>query len=305
MRTVIYGSYVPDDAELVRVANHISLMDRAEERFAQVLRETYDQIYDGVHTGRYRWDQLRKTEKTHFGSLVEINLQREFEFEDGVILDFSIAGVETDCKFSQDNYAWMIPVEAVGQLCLVLNASDAQALWSAGVVRAREELLGAPNRDRKRRLTAAGRESVTWLWIEANFPSNVLLQISEELADSILSLTSGQKRVNELFRRVQRRVIPRGTVATVARQSDYMKRVRANGGARSHLRDEGIVIFGDYGSHAKLAANLGLPIPAKGEFVSARLATSAHDQGVLIDGASWRVATDNDPVERAPLLPRI
>ena len=48
-----------------------------------------DQLYDGQRTGRYRWDQLRKTEKTHCGTLVEINMQREFLFEDGSKLDFS------------------------------------------------------------------------------------------------------------------------------------------------------------------------------------------------------------------------
>ena len=41
-----------------------------------------------------RWDQLYKTEKTHFGTLVEINLQREFGFADGVAMDFAIQGVD-------------------------------------------------------------------------------------------------------------------------------------------------------------------------------------------------------------------
>ena len=278
-------------------------MSAAGERIGEVLRETYDQIYNGVHTGRYRWDQLRKTEKTHFGSLVEINLQREFDFADGVVLDFSIEGVETDCKFSQEVYAWMIPVEAVGRLCLVLTANDARARWSAGVFRSQVSLLGAANRDQKRRLTAEGRESVEWLWSDAELPPNILLQLPEGRADAILRLTSGQQRVNGLFRQVQRRVIPRGTVATVARQSDYMKRVRYNGGARSHLQDEGIVILGHYGSHARLAGELALPRPSNGEFVSARLHPSDPNHGVLIDGSWWRVAAQDDPVVKAPVLP--
>jgi hypothetical protein len=294
---------VRDDPELVLVADRIAGIDRAEERMARILRGTYDQIYDGVHTGRYRWDQLRKTEKTHFGSLVEINLQREFDFEDGTVLDFSIAGVETDCKFSQENYGWMIPIEAVGQLCLVITADDARAQWSAGLVRPQDSLLGAPNRDRKRRLTAEGRESMVWLWRDSVLPSNVLLQIPRPLADSILELSSGQKRLNELFRRVQRQVIPRGTVATVAQQDDYMKRVRSNGGARTQLRDEGIVIFGHYGSHAKLAADLGLPVPTGGESLSVRLAPSDPGRGVVIDDSWWRIASADDPVTRAPELP--
>ena len=292
------------DPEIERVARHLSTTEGASERIARVLRETYDQIYDGVHTGRYRWDQLRKTEKTHFGSLVEINLQREFEFEDGKDLDFSIAGVETDCKFSQDNYAWMITVEAVGQVCLVLTANDEKGRWSAGLMRVGAEFLGAPNRDLKRRLTATGRASVLWLWSDSEFPPNVLLQIPKQAADAILQPRHGQPRVNELFRRVRERTIPRGTVATVARQADYMKRVRYNGGARSQLRGEGIVIFGHYGNHARLAYELRLPTPSKGEFVSARLAQADPGHGVTIDGSVWRLATQNDPVAMAPKLPR-
>ncbi|WP_418396390.1 NaeI family type II restriction endonuclease, partial [Yersinia enterocolitica] len=50
---------------------------------AKVFRATFDQLYDGQHTGRYSVEQLFKTEKTHFGTLIEINLQREFGLADG------------------------------------------------------------------------------------------------------------------------------------------------------------------------------------------------------------------------------
>ena len=164
----------------------------------------------------------------------------------GALLDFSIAGIETDCKFSQDAYAWMIPVEAVRHVCLGVTANDAHGSWSAGIFRANDSLLGAPNRDRKRRLTAEGHESVEWLFTDAHLPPNVLLQIPPQVAAEILGLTSGQQRTNELFRLVRSRVeSTHATIATVARQHDYMKRVRYNGGGpRSHLRSEGIVILG-------------------------------------------------------------
>src|ERR1700722_13238364 len=55
-----------------------------------------------------------------------------------------------------------------------------------------------------------------------------------------------------------------------------MKRVRDGGGARHQLRDEGIVIFGDYAAHQALAGALGLPVPGPGEFVSARLVRRAE-----------------------------
>ena len=72
----------PDDALEQVVAALISI-DPSGARFARVFRETFDQLYDGQRTGRYKWDQLYKTEKTHYGTLIEINLQREFAFADG------------------------------------------------------------------------------------------------------------------------------------------------------------------------------------------------------------------------------
>jgi len=84
-------------------------------------------LLDGQHTGRYRWDQLYKTEKTHFGTLVEINLQREFGFADGVAMDFAICGIDVDCKYSQDRGEWMIPPEALGQIILGLWAGTRQS----------------------------------------------------------------------------------------------------------------------------------------------------------------------------------
>src|SRR6478609_7224287 len=76
------------------------------QRAARVFRDTLDQLYDGQHSGRYRWDQLYKTEKTHCGTLVEINLHREFRFENGQVMDYRIAQVEADCKYSQTLGGW-------------------------------------------------------------------------------------------------------------------------------------------------------------------------------------------------------
>ena len=87
-----------DDEELSRVIRGLVDTDPDGTRFARTLRYTFDQIYDGQHTGRFRWETLRKTEKTHFGSLIEINLQREFDFKDGTNLDYQIADSDVDCK---------------------------------------------------------------------------------------------------------------------------------------------------------------------------------------------------------------
>ena len=293
------------DLPLAEVVAELSSLERARERFAQTLRESFDQIYDGQNTGRYSFDQLFKTEKTHFGSIVEINLQREFEFEGGAALDFEIAGHEVDCKYSMRAGGWMIPMEAVGELCLVVTADDRAARWSAGVVRCTEDRLTmGGNRDRKRSITSSGQEHIRWIWSDAEMPPNVLLQLDPPALDRILSHKSGQARLNELFRLVQGVRVPRGTVLTLGQQKDPMKRVRENGGCRTHLRPEGIAIFGDSAVHRELAVALQLPEPHEGEFVAATLARSTGSRAVEIDGSSWVVVEPGDSSDHAPQLPR-
>lgn len=298
------------DPELEKVADHLSSLDPDGSRIAAALRRTFDMLLDGQHTGRYRWDQLYKTEKTHFGTLVEINLQREFDFDGGDILDYRVNGTEVDCKYSQDLARWMVPPEAVGRLCLGLWASDSESRWSAGLFRAHDHLLGkGGNRDSKRTLTKEGRETVRWLFHDKPLPVNVLLHLPPGDVEAVFAPDSGSARVRELFRRAQGLPVRRAVVATVAQQEDYMKRVRGNGGARSTLRAEGIVILGQYTTHREIAKALGLVEPGPGEFVSARLApadsSTAEDPRAFIDGSWWRLARAGDPVTRAPLLPKV
>lgn len=307
-----------DDQAIGSVESVLRAADPDGIRFARTLRRTFDQIYDGRNTGRYSWEQLRKTEKTHFGSLIEINLQREFrtEFADGLVLDYQIAGHEVDCKWAQmdgkRDGVWMLPPEVVDHICLVVTGSDDFALWSAGLVRASTSLLTSAqgNRDAKKYLTSEGRAKIRWIWRHAALPENVLLRIDPADQKAIMvdlaGDRKGQKRLNELFRRVPQRIIGRGVVATVAQQDDYMKRVRDNGGSRQHLRPEGIVVFGEYLEHRALAHGLGLPLIGDGDSMSARLlrATGPVECSVNIDGAWYRLcAVGEEPTKPAPKLP--
>jgi hypothetical protein len=305
----LFGASSAGDAELERVFDVLLAADPTGTRFASALRRTFDMLLDGQHTGRYRWDQLMKTEKTHAGTVVEINLQREFKFAGGDKLDYRIGGVDVDCKYSQKLGSWMIPPEAVGRLCLLVWASDQESRWCAGLVRADEALLNTgANRDGKRSLNSAGRTAIRWLFSDAPLMPNVLLHLPQHDIDAIFSHNAGTKRLDELFRRALKRRIGRAAVATVAQQEDYMRRARANGGSRTSLGAEGIVVFGQYQNHAELAERLGLPVPQAGEFVSARLAKRADRHGSApaaeIDGSVWVVAGPEDPVEPAPQLPK-
>ncbi|MBR7833818.1 NaeI family type II restriction endonuclease [Actinospica durhamensis] len=299
------------DSQLEDVAAALFALDPDGSKIGSVLRKTIDGLLDGEETGRYRWDQLYKTEKTHCGTLFEINLQRAFDFHGGAELDYEIAGIDVDCKFSQDLWKWMIPPEAVGKLCLVVWASDQKSRWCAGLVRPHEGILtGGTNRDSKRTLKLEGRSAVRRLFWDMLLPENTLLHLSVSDLEAILGQPSRQKGLDELFRRVQRRLISRNVVATVARQRDYMKRLRYNGGSRSNLQPEGIVIFGQYKSHQRAAADLGLAVPQGGESISARLARyrpGLHGDlpRTSLDGQDWVLAGPADPVERAPKLPQV
>ncbi|MGW6791280.1 NaeI family type II restriction endonuclease [Streptomyces chartreusis] len=300
----------PGDPELDAVAQQILVADPDGKRLAGAIRRSIDMLLDGQHTGRFRWDQLYKTEKAHLGTLIEINMQREFGFADGISMDYSIAGTDVDCKYSQTLGGWMIPPEALGHLLLVVWASDEESRWSAGLVRALPERLNSGgNRDAKKTLNAAGRAAVRWLFRRASLQENMLLRLSEADIKSIFSHKSGQRRVDDLFARAQGRRVSRTVVATVAMQEDYMKRVRYNGGSRSRLQPRGIVILGHYSSHGRIAEALGLPVPGSGESVSARLAAARPHHGeaprIELDGQEWVLARPDDPEEAVPKLPEI
>jgi Restriction endonuclease NaeI len=151
---------------------------------------------------------------------------------------------------------------------------------------------------------------VTWLFPDHQLPENVLLRIPPADVQTIFNCSRyGTKRVDMLFRLGQQRLISRTAVATVAQQDDYMKRVRGNGGSRSSLHPEGIVIIGQYDSHRRIAQALAIPVPGPGEFVSVRLACRRPDHAglpfVTLGGDDWVVAQRADPVERAPVLPDV
>jgi hypothetical protein len=122
-----------------------------------VLRDTLDQLYDGQHTGRYSYDDLRKTEKTHMGTLVEINLQNRFEFGDGDVTDYRIAGHEVDCKVL-DDLGRLGAATGSGETscaCCCRRATSS-SWWAAGLIRVRPEYLRErQNRDAKRQLATA------------------------------------------------------------------------------------------------------------------------------------------------------
>ncbi len=302
------------DPELDAVATELYRLDGTGDRVAGVLRDTFDQLYDGQHTGRWNFLDLHKTEKTHMGTLVEINLHREFNFGDGEKTDYRIADVQVDCKYSMKPFGWMLPPEVIDEIVLLVTANDESSTWQAGILRVTTETTRvAQNRDAKTSLSKLGRQRIRWLWTDhPGLAPNLFHQLDAETRDAIFNARSrsgrhGQARVNELFRRVHGRIIRRAELATVARQDDFMKRARGNGGARSALRPEGILVLGHQENDPLVAAALGLPVPRKGELVATRVIRAFSDRNdpvAEIGNECWAVARPGDELVAAPDIGR-
>src|ERR1700730_5851337 len=303
------------DPELSAVEAELHRLDPTGVQVARVLRDTLDQIYDGQHTGRWNYNQLYKTEKTHVGTLVEINLHRQFGFADGTATDYRIAGIEVDCKYSMTDGGWELPPEAINHICFLITANDQRSSWAAGLIRVKNSLLRAgSNRDAKRQLAVASHAHIRKLWPDnQRLAENLFLNLDADVRDRIFNARAnrgsqhGQARTNELFRLVQHRIIRRAELATVAQQDDFMKRARGNGGARTLLRHEGILVLGHQDNDPLVAAALGLPVPKKGEVAAGRVVLwrDARDDPVaIIDGKHWALARPEDPVVSAPIVPR-
>lgn len=317
--------HVPDD--LAPFVEWFDDQEEARERFRWALRDSLDEVLDGQRTGRWAYQHLTKTEKTYLGTAVEVNLTKEFAIGNGTDLDWSIAGLDIDCKFSKDLGGWEIPMEMylcadhgeregpANQAAIVTWMNDDTRQWAAGVVRITDERLRwkrerdtngdrvrAYNRDNKRKLSDDAKSEVYWLWggLQTDLPTNLLRHLDDEARDRILTASlprrtsSGQQRLNQLFREVRDQIVGRQTVLTVGQQDDSPRRAR---GARKHLRAEGIVVLGHLRAHPHIARALGMPAPVQGEWISTRLVpVSSEDPRpkFSLDGQFWARAHGNE-----------
>lgn len=253
-----------EDAELEIVYSHLSKIPNFQERAAVTIRNAVSEVLRGERTGRYSIEQLTRQEKAHIGTQVEIALLLEFfDLREGDLLDTTIEGIEIDIKNTIISN-WMIPHEAIGQLCLLVAINENDKCFSIGVVRADLDILNRPNQDGKRSISAAGQKRIRWVVKKAILPVSIFLTIPKQVNDEIWaqagnrSKRQGQARVTHLFRRVTDQPIFRSDIATLARQHDPAKRARD---ARRILRREGLLILsGRY--HRKLAEQRGFRLRA-------------------------------------------
>lgn len=260
------------------------------QSFADMLRGCIDDVIMTPKTGRRAYEELEKTEKTYIGTRVEIELRALLRLGKGR-LDTVILGHDVDIKHTMGSN-WMIPTEALDHACILVAADEAHARCFLGLIMARPESLTAgQNRDAKRTISAEGFGDIYWLLNAHPYPPNFWRMVPEATINRIFSGRSGNERMAALFREVQGTPIDRTVVEAVARQHDFMRRIRSDKGkgTRDLLAREGVLLLsGQY--DAALIADLGLPPCPADAFMSVHPAEAAQiriaaQHGVVLGNA--------------------
>jgi hypothetical protein len=252
-------------AELVDRASGFANIRR---EIPALLRETIDAVIETPRTGRRSYDELEKTEKTYIGTRVEIMVRAFFRLPKGR-LDLRILGADADIKFTIGGN-WMMPQEVVGHPCLLFAADEERAHCYFGLFIADPAYLTvSSNQDKKKQVSAGGFAHIMWLLLQHPLQPNFWRTISSPTAAEIASQPTGNERVMALFRRVQNRPVTREVIEATARQKDFMRRIRADGGkgTRELLAKEGILLLsGKYDKSLIAHFKLGPVRPS--EFIS-------------------------------------
>ncbi len=247
-----YGPSHTDYAEISVIASAVLTAAGGKVQLAAdlgaLLRDDIDVVIDTPRTTRCDYEELEKTEKTYVGTRVEIGLRALLGFPKGT-LDLNINGVDVDIKFTGGNN-WMIPAEAIDKICILVAADEARNSCYLGLLKMRlSYLTGGGNRDGKKSISASGFSHICWLVKNSAYRANFWRSVTKADREAIFSLKSGTSRLVKLFEQVQNRPIDRSVFESVARQKDYMKRLRANGGARDALESKNLVLLsGKYDS---------------------------------------------------------
>ncbi|MCR8826340.1 NaeI family type II restriction endonuclease [Pseudosulfitobacter koreensis] len=280
---------IPDSIVIAGHADHDLLSALAREitqraggdaalgaKFSAMLRQCVDDVIMTPKTGRRSYDELEKTEKTYIGTRVEIELRAMLNLPKGK-LDTSILGRDVDIKNTMGSN-WMIPTEAIGHPCILVAADEVRALCYLGLFIARPAYLTqGQNKDAKKSVSALGFANILWLLRDHPYPPNFWRTVPPDVVARIFEGRTGNQRMANLFREVQRIPITRDVVEAVAQQQDFMRRIRSDKGrgTRDHLAREGILLLsGHY--DAPLITGLGLPPCSGSEFVSYRARSQAE-----------------------------
>ena len=258
--------------------------------FSAMLRQCVDDVIMTPKTGRRSYDELEKTEKTYIGTRVEIELRALLRLPKGK-LDTLVLGKDVDIKNTMGSN-WMIPTEAIDHPCILVAADEKRAMCFLGLIVAKLDYLTAgQNKDAKKSVSAEGFANILWLLKERPYPPNFWQTVPSDAIERIFSGSSGNQRMASLFREVQDTPIKREVVEAVAKQKDFMRRIRSDNGRGTRdilLRESILLLSGDF--DAGLIKQLGLPECSGSEFISYQVKTAqdvdlASKHGVMVSAA--------------------
>ena len=251
----------PDFALLDRL--RASIIDSAggEKRLVDalpsLLQGAIDFVLDPVRTARNAVSELDNVEKTFIGLKVEHFLRDFLNVPKGV-RDLIINGTDVDVKNTVGR-TWTIPPETYRneEPCLLIAIADNEKRFWLGLIVARDAYLGAKegNRDGKRAITSKGISNILWLVPGKALPPSRWRDVDLVRFRELRNLKGGTKRAVLFFSENLNVPIHREIIQTLLfDQLDYMKRLRDNGGARTHLAKHGISLLSSKYDRAKLVA---------------------------------------------------
>lgn len=244
---------------LVELARHMPVL----------IQDAIDFVIDPVRTGRTRIVDLDNVEKTFVGLKVEHFFRDYIDVPKG-IRDLRIDGLDVDIKNTVGN-AWTIPPETYrnSEPVLLFMIADALGHCSVGLMVARPDYLRpGSNRDAKRSTSAAARQHIYWLVEKEKLPDSRWVGIDMERFRQLREMNGGSRRAALFFKENLDRPVHRSIVQSLLHdQHDYMKRLRANGGARDILEVEHIVLLSGTFDQGKIIL-LDLPTTSADEFIA-------------------------------------
>jgi hypothetical protein len=269
MRVILtqVGEDHPDYPKLAMLRDEIARrtggLITLQRKFPGIVRDAVDFVLDPVRTARTKVRELDNVEKTFIGLKLEHFVRDMLDVPKG-LRDLVIGGIDVDIKNTIGNN-WSIPLETYrdSEPCLLMAINDDKFTCSLGLIIAKIEYLhgGKGNRDTKRGVSKTGFENILWLVNDKPFPPSRFAGLDMDRFRDLRKTLFGNDRAAQFWRENLRRVVHRDVMETLLfDQLDYMKRLRANGGAPDTLAAEGIaIIIGTYLKGRTLAAALGFP----------------------------------------------
>ncbi len=277
-----------DYAELIQIQDEIlrrvGSLESIRERFPILVRDAVDFVLDAVRTARTSIKELDNVEKTFIGLKLEHFARDMLDVPKG-LRDLVICGRDVDIKNTVGSN-WSIPQETYrnSEPCLLMAVDEATHTCFLGLVIAKQDYLhgGRGNRDTKKGLSSQGFKNILWLLNGEAFPPSKFRELNMDRFRELRKTLFGNDRAAQFCRENLGRIVHRDVIQTLLfDQYDYMKRLRANGGAPDTLRHEGIaILIGTYTQDRSVAKQLGFSNLERDQIVAVKARSPAEERAL-------------------------